>query len=128
MVETIIKRCIPGAFTTCSKTVASMGLLPRENATILNASLLPFAKRTVDGFKDAIKALGLRCPIFVTGNDGTLLRLQQVAKLPIRTFSSGPTNSMRGASFLANLAHPNMKKETALVMDIGGTTVSYCWL
>lgn len=34
---------------------------------------------------------------------------------PVLTFSSGPTNSMRGASFLSGI--PN-----AIVVDIGGTT------
>lgn len=34
---------------------------------------------------------------------------------PILTFSSGPTNSMRGAAFLSGLSD-------AIVVDIGGTT------
>lgn len=41
--------------------------------------------------------------------------------------SSGPTNSMRGAAFLASLEagnKPGVKGEAALVVDIGGTTVS----
>lgn len=40
--------------------------------------------------------------------------------------SSGPTNSMRGAAFLASLESgnkPGVKGEAALVVDIGGTTV-----
>ncbi|WVW85935.1 hypothetical protein I302_107973 [Kwoniella bestiolae CBS 10118] len=121
-VEEIVQRCIPGVFTTCSKKVANISLLERENATILNTSLLPFAHVTVKGFREAATALGLTCPVFVTSNDGTLLSLEEAAPLPIRTFSSGPTNSMRGASFLAKLADPDAKKETALVVDIGGTT------
>ena len=36
-------------------------------------------------------------------------------KYPVLTFSSGPTNSMRGAAFLSGT--PN-----AIVVDIGGTT------
>lgn len=123
--EAIVKRCLPTAFTTVSHRVANIGLLERENATILNASLLPFARSTVQGFRQAADALGLTCPIFVTSNDGTLLSLAEAAALPIRTFSSGPTNSMRGASFLAQLADPDSKKETALVVDVGGTTVSH---
>ncbi|WWC91500.1 uncharacterized protein L201_006446 [Kwoniella dendrophila CBS 6074] len=121
-VEEIVQRCIPGVFTTCSKKVANISLLERENATILNTSLLPFAHVTVNGFREAATALGLTCPVFVTSNDGTLLSLEEAAPLPIKTFSSGPTNSMRGASFLAKLADPKAKKETALVVDIGGTT------
>jgi len=50
----------------------------------------------------------------------------QAEKYPIKTFSSGPTNSMRGASFLACLAAGGKaRKETALVLDVGGTTVSH---
>ena len=121
-VERLLHQHCPGVLTSISKRVANIGLLERENATILNASLLSFASSTVHGFRTAATALGLECPVFVTGNDGTLLSLEQAAELPIRTFSSGPTNSMRGASFLANLADPHSKKETALVVDIGGTT------
>lgn len=36
-------------------------------------------------------------------------------KFPVLTFSSGPTNSMRGAAFLSGLFD-------AIVVDIGGTT------
>lgn len=42
--------------------------------------------------------------------------------------SSGPTNSMPGAAFLASLESgnkPGVKGEAALVVDIGITTVSY---
>lgn len=123
-VETLVKKFLPEAFVTISKKVANIGLLERENATILNASLLPFARVTVNGFRTAAKTLSLTCPVFVTGNDGTLLTLEQAAAMPIRTFSSGPTNSMRGASYLAALADTDAKKETALVVDVGGTTVS----
>ncbi|KAL7422066.1 hypothetical protein Q5752_003841 [Cryptotrichosporon argae] len=121
-VATIVHRLVPGVYTTCSKTVANIGMLERENATILNTSLLPFAQNIVNGFRTAAQELGLSCPVFVNGNDGTLLGLDQASSLPIKTFSSGPTNSMRGASFLASLADPDAKRETALVVDIGGTT------
>jgi N-methylhydantoinase A/oxoprolinase/acetone carboxylase beta subunit len=101
-----------------------LGILERENATILNASLLSFAKIAVDGFRASIKALNLECPLFLTSNDGTLMTCDQAEQFPIKTFSSGPTNSMRGANFLAGLASGGARKETALVIDVGGTTVS----
>lgn len=124
LVGSIVNREVPGAMVTLSKTVANLGLLERENASILNASLLHFAHTTVESFKQATRALSLTCPVFITSNDGTLLSCDQAAKLPIRTFSSGPTNSMRGAAFLANLASGGQgrKRETALVVDVGGTT------
>lgn len=43
---------------------------------------------------------------------------------PIRTFSSGPSNSMRGAAFLAGIGSSASAKNDApvIVCDVGGTT------
>jgi DUF917 family protein len=120
-VAAIVRKCIPGMDVVCSKDVAAIGLLERENASILNAALLRYAKKTVIGFEKAARALELKCSVFITSNDGTLLSCTQAARLPIRTFSSGPTNSMRGAAFLAAL-QSGISKQSALVVDIGGTT------
>jgi N-methylhydantoinase A/oxoprolinase/acetone carboxylase beta subunit len=102
----------------------TLGLLERENATILNASLLSYAAQVVAGFVDSVQQLELDCPLFLTSNDGTLMTCDQAVRFPIKTFSSGPTNSMRGANFLASWASGGPRKETALVVDVGGTTVS----
>lgn len=114
----IIKISIPGCDVVCSKTVASLGFFERENAAILNASILPFARKTIRSFYEPVKRLGLNCPVFVTQNDSTVLSGDVAARLPIRTFSSGLTNSMRGAAFLVQ-GEPS---EAMMVVDIGGTT------
>ncbi|KXT16246.1 hypothetical protein AC579_6941 [Pseudocercospora musae] len=118
-VRDIVLKEIPGADVVVSHEVANIGLLERENASILNAAILRYAKRTVKGFRRAIKALKLTCPLFLTQNDGTLLDSAAAAKIPIRTFSSGPTNSMRGAAYLTGHETGN---QSAIVVDIGGTT------
>ncbi|KAH7399348.1 hypothetical protein BKA66DRAFT_161235 [Pyrenochaeta sp. MPI-SDFR-AT-0127] len=102
-----------------SKTVANLGFLERENAAILNASILSFARKTIASFQTPIKNLGLHCPVFITQNDGTILSGEAASRLPIRTFSSGPTNSMRGAAFLIGKQE---KGEAMMVVDVGGTT------
>jgi N-methylhydantoinase A/oxoprolinase/acetone carboxylase beta subunit len=114
----IIRRVYPEADVVCSKDVANIGFLERENAAILNASILPFARQTIRAFQRAIRDLKLDCPVFVTQNDGTILHASAAARLPIRTFSSGPTNSMRGATFLMQW----QAKEAMMVIDFGGTT------
>jgi N-methylhydantoinase A/oxoprolinase/acetone carboxylase beta subunit len=114
----IIRHVYPEADVVCSKDVANIGFLERENAAILNASILPFARRTIRAFQRAIRDLDLDCPVFVTQNDGTILHASAAARLPIRTFSSGPTNSMRGAAFLMQ----GLAKEAMMVIDVGGTT------
>lgn len=114
----IIRSIYPEADVVCSKDVANIGFLERENAAVLNASILAFARRTIHSFQGAISQLNLSCPVFVTQNDGTILPASAAARLPIRTFSSGPTNSMRGAAFLMQ----GQEKEVMMVVDIGGTT------
>jgi N-methylhydantoinase A/oxoprolinase/acetone carboxylase beta subunit len=114
----IIHEVYPEADIVTSKDVANLGFLERENAAILNASILPFARKTIRSFQTAISRLKLQCPVFITQNDGTILLASAASKLPIRTFSSGPTNSMRGAAFLTQ----NGIKESMMVVDIGGTT------
>ncbi|TFY55280.1 hypothetical protein EVJ58_g8349 [Rhodofomes roseus] len=104
--------------------VGQVGFLERENASILNASILTFAQRTIRGFQAAMKVLNLTCPLFLTQNDGTLTTAASAARLPIRTFASGPTNSMRGAAFLAGLDEKQIsqQRKSIIVADVGGTT------
>jgi N-methylhydantoinase A/oxoprolinase/acetone carboxylase beta subunit len=130
--ELMLKRN-SGLDIVCSHSIGGVGLLERENATILNASILAVARRTVNGFKRAMKKLQLSCPLYLTQNDGTLTGADEAAKLPIKTFASGPTNSMTGAAFLAGLDKPRVPGDTdagsqILVVDIGGTTTDICAL
>ncbi|KAF4344506.1 Hydantoin utilization A, partial [Fusarium beomiforme] len=114
----IIKAEIPGCDVVCSKEVANLGFLERENAAILNAAILPFARKTIRSFREPVRRLGLNCAVFITQNDGTVLSGELASRLPIRAFSSGPTNSMRGAAFLVQ----DELNETMMIVDIGGTT------
>jgi N-methylhydantoinase A/oxoprolinase/acetone carboxylase beta subunit len=105
----------PGATITCSADIGQLGFLERESASILNASLRSLARRTVDSLEEGVARCGLRCPVFLSQNDGTLMDAATAARFPVLTFASGPTNSMRGAAFLSGQAE-------AIVLDIGGTT------
>jgi DUF917 family protein len=60
--------------------------------------------------------------LYLTQNDGTVLDAAAAAKVPIRTFSSGVTNSMRGAAYLSGVLSGEGRGESAIVVDIGGTT------
>lgn len=119
-VRNIILREIPDADVICSHEVANIGFMERENASILNASILKFARRTITGFETVLRRLGLSCGLFLTQNDGTLVDVLQAIRLPIRTFLSGPTNSIAGAGYLG-LANKGRQSST-VVIDIGGTT------
>ncbi|XP_062502654.1 uncharacterized protein LOC134179729 isoform X2 [Corticium candelabrum] len=105
----------PDVSVTKSYEVGQLGILERENAAILNESLKPLANTTVHAFREALDSLGLRCPFNLTQNDGTLISAERAMSFPVLVFTSGPTNSMRGAAFLS-------KVSDAIVIDIGGTT------
>ena len=98
-----------------SAAIGSIGLLERENATILNAALGAVIARAVDGFTAAVHDVGLKARTYLTQNDGTLLDLPRARRYPIFTIASGPTNSLRGAAYLTGL-------QDAIVVDVGGTT------
>ncbi|TFJ92198.1 ROK family protein [Lentibacillus salicampi] len=98
-----------------SSEVGSMGLLERENATILNASIIDVAKRTAEGFEKALNTKGIDAKVFFCQNDGTLMSKHYTLKYPILTVACGPTNSLRGASFLSD-------NKDAIIVDVGGTT------
>ncbi|KAM0427907.1 hypothetical protein ACHAPT_007366 [Fusarium lateritium] len=109
---------------TLSHNVAGIGFIERENVTILNATILPFARRTISQFQRSIQQLNLSASLFLTKNDGTLISAEDASSLPVSTFLSGPTNSLTGAVFLANIQ--DRLKQGALVLDIGGTTSDVC--
>ena len=111
----ILREECPGLSVSCSHELGRIGLLERENATLLNACLVDLAGRTTRGFIDALERSGIRAPLYITQNDGTVLPAEQARQFPVYSFASGPTNSMRGAAFLS-------KREDALVVDVGGTT------
>ncbi len=98
-----------------SSEIGSVGLLERENATILNAAVVDVAKMAANGFTKALADEGIEAKVFFGQNDGTLMSLAYAMKYPIFTVACGPTNSLRGASYLSQLTD-------AIVVDIGGTT------
>ena len=67
------------------------------------------------GFTQAIAASGIAAPLYLTQNDGTVMSAAVATTLPVMSFASGATNSMRGAAFLSGLAD-------AMVIDVGGTS------
>ena len=111
----ILAELAPGVAVTLSHDLGRIGLLARENVCLLNAALMPLAARTVAAFRVALAKSGIAAPLFITQNDGTVATADEAAAFPVRSFASGPTNSLRGAAFLSGLTE-------AMVVDVGGTT------
>ena len=99
-----------------SSEIGSMGLIERENATILNAALWQVARRFTEGFAKSLQDEGItNADVYLSQNDGTLMTMDHARRYPILTVACGPTNSIRGAGYLSSL-------NNAIVVDVGGTT------
>ncbi|MES5955807.1 hydantoinase/oxoprolinase family protein [Bacillus fungorum] len=98
-----------------SSEIGSIGLLERENATILNAALMKTGQTVINGFSKALTSHGIEAEMFFSQNDGTLMNASYAFQHPIFMIGCGPTNSIRGSAHLSGL-------KDAIVLDVGGTT------
>jgi N-methylhydantoinase A/oxoprolinase/acetone carboxylase beta subunit len=113
--EAIVRSVLPDAEITLSHQVGGIGLLDRENAALINASLSQLSREVIASLRQALEHVGLGASIYISQNDGTLISEDFARRYPIFTCSAGPTNSIRGAAFLTGL-------EDGIVIDVGGTT------
>lgn len=105
-----------GVHVSISSEIGSMGLIERENATILNAALFDVARKFTEGFAASLRDRGIvNAEVYLSQNDGTLMTMEHARRYPILTIACGPTNSIRGASYLSKMAD-------AIIIDVGGTT------
>lgn len=117
----ILLGVLPDADITLSSDVGGLGLIDRENAALINASLRDLSRNVVSSLQAAFARIGVTAPIYLSQNDGTLISTDYATRFPIVTCSAGPTNSIRGAAFLT-------KMQDAIVIDIGGTTSDFGFL
>lgn len=98
-----------------SAEIGSVGLLERENATVLNAALTSVAEEAAGAFLDAMDEREIEATLFFGQNDGTLMSVEYAIEYPIYTVASGPSNSTRGAAYLSGVPD-------GIIVDVGGTT------
>jgi N-methylhydantoinase A/oxoprolinase/acetone carboxylase beta subunit len=104
-----------GLPVTLGHEIGGLGLLERENAAALNAALGELMGDAIDALERAAARHFPGATVFLTQNDGTLMRPSFARRSPVLTIGSGPTNSLRGAAALSGRAD-------AVVIDVGGTT------
>src|SRR5580700_3288599 len=111
----IVKRELGEIHVSLSHEIGSIGLLERENATILNGALAGVARDVAEAMRRALTTHRLDPITFFAQNDGTLMALDHALRYPVLTIGSGPANSVRGAAFLTG-------NSDSLVVDVGGTS------
>ena len=114
-VKAILIQTHPEADVTLSHKMGSTGLIARENASILNAASLDLFQRIAKAFQAAVVTLGIRTNVYLTYGDGTKTQLGDIHSSPLKTFHSGPSNSIMGAQNLTDY-------KEAVTVDIGGTS------
>lgn len=113
--EVVRRELGPDVSVSLSHEIGSLGLLERENATVLNAALTGVAHAVAGAFRGALAACDLDPIPFFAQNDGTLMDLEYALRYPVLTIGSGPANSIRGAAYLTG-------STDAIVVDVGGTS------
>ena len=113
--EEIVRKELGDLPISLSSQIGSLGLLERENATVLNASLIDVARGVTNAIAGALERNALRPVTFFAQNDGTLMDLEFAIRFPVLTIGSGPANSIRGAAYLTG-------RTDAIVVDVGGTS------
>jgi N-methylhydantoinase A/oxoprolinase/acetone carboxylase beta subunit len=98
-----------------SHEIGTIGLIERENATVLNAALSGIVTDVAGALTAAMTAHALSPRTYFAQNNGTLMALDFALRYPVLTVGCGPANSIRGAAQLSGC-------EDALVVDVGGTS------
>lgn len=105
----------PSIKLTVSHEMGGLGLIPRENASILNAASIDLFTKISAAFRKAVNLLQMPAKVFLTYGDGTKTSLEDIHSTPLKTFHSGPANSISGVASLTGL-------KEAVTVDIGGTS------
>ena len=117
-VRELASELLPGVPIVLSHEISSIGLLERENATILNAASIKVMVNAINALREALRDMGLEhAKMFFAQNDGTTASADYIVRFPIFTVIAPISNSIRGAYVLTKI--PN-----AIVADTGGTTTN----
>ena len=113
-----------------SSEIGSMGLIERENATILNAALYDVARKFTEGFAASLADKGVtNAEVYLSQNDGTLMTMEHARRYPILTIACGPTNSIvidvgGTTTDLGVLSH-GFPRESGVAVTIGGVRTNF---
>jgi N-methylhydantoinase A/oxoprolinase/acetone carboxylase beta subunit len=107
-----------------SHEIGSLGLLERENATVLNAALGDVGERLAGTFGSALSGAGIDAELFFAKGDGTVMSLEHALRFPVHLAGSGLASAMNGAAWLSGAIDGVMMsvgaRSTSVGMLVGG--------
>ncbi len=105
----------------CSHRVSSHpGMQERAATACLHAKLMPLMVDFLSSIQRSMLSLGLECSISIICGDGKDADLEETIERAAITMASGPAATARFGSFST--------RESALIVDVGGTTTDICLL
>ncbi len=87
----------------------------RATTASLNASLLSNTQEFLYAVQEMLVKRAIHCPVMMVRGDGSIVKADYARRRPVEIIHSGPATSAIGGQFLSGV-------DTALVIDIGGTT------
>jgi N-methylhydantoinase A/oxoprolinase/acetone carboxylase beta subunit len=100
-----------------SHEIGTIGLLERENATVLNAALGGVAARLAESFGDALDSGRIDAELFFAKGDGTVMTLEHAVRFPVYMLGSGLASGICGAAWLSGVVD-------GVMLDIGATSTT----
>jgi hypothetical protein len=97
----------------------SLGLLERENATVLNAALVAPAQVLATTLLAVLEERSIAAEPFVTQNDGSAMALGHAARYPVLMLDGGPALAMRGAALLSGVHDCVVLDDDGQSTDVG---------
>ncbi len=122
-ISRLIRQHYPAAEVILGGDMADRLNFPRRAATAYySAMTAPQWNEFAAGVEKAVRQRGLRVPVEILKADGGTMPLEVSCLRPVETAYSGPAASTMGAVALS------LRKENAVVIDIGGTTADIALL
>ena len=108
----------PGVPISLSHEIGSLGLLGRENATVLNAALTRAAREIGDELRAVLEHEGMdAAEPFLARNDGSAMALEHALRFPVFALGSQAAAGMHGAAYLSGVSD-------AVVISVGESSAS----
>jgi N-methylhydantoinase A/oxoprolinase/acetone carboxylase beta subunit len=111
----IITELTPLPIVQAHHLSSELDSIRRASTASLNASLLTNLQELLDAVQGMLVKRGISCPLMMVRGDGSLVKDSFARHRPVEMIHSGPATSAIGGQYLAGT-------DTALVIDIGGTT------
>ena len=92
--------------------------------TVVNAYIKPLMERYLTSLAGSLVDDGFECPLLVMTSGGGMTTLETATRFPVRLVESGPS----GGALLARRIAQQLRLDSVVSFDMGGTTAKLCLL